>query len=271
MGPILRFPRKMALLLRVATACGASLWDRGRLWLCGFILYVCDVLPIQKNFTVSVYLNGRSANLQVSSFGDYTTLEEIFLERVYELPHGLSPEAIIDLGSNIGIGVAYFTLCYPQAQIWAFEPDPNNWQRLKNNVNNLHRVQIFNVAAAADSGTALFSADAHRGTSSGLFGEDMNQSVRVETWSLDYILEKIDRPQIDLVKFDIEGAEYGVFESFTGWDRVEVFSGELHQMDTQGTPEALCALFTANGFDVELKGDDERGVIHMLAIARCGE
>ena len=85
------------------------------------------------------------------------------------------------------------------------------------------------------------------GISSGLFGEDMNQSVRVETWSLDYILEKIDRPQIDLVKFDIEGAEYGVFESFTGWDRVEVFSGELHQMDTQGTPEALCALLPRMG------------------------
>lgn len=269
MGPILRFPRKMALLWRVAMGCGANLGDRRRLWFCGFVLYLCDVLPYQKKFTVSIHLNGRYANIQVSSFGDYTTLEEIFLDRVYELPKGFEPRTIVDLGSNIGIGVAYFALSYPQAHIWAFEPDPNNWQRLRINAVNLDQVQIFNVAAASDSGTALFTADNHRGTSSGLFGEDKSQSIQVETCSLDHILDKIDRPQIDLVKFDIEGSEYEVFESFTGWDRVYAFSGELHHMDAQRSPEGLCTLFRSKGFDVQTKSDNETGVIHMSAIARC--
>ena len=267
MGAISRFPKKMSLLFRVATSCGASRRDQFRLWVCGIVLYLCDLLPLQPKFNVKVHLSGREIELQVGSFGDYTTLEEIFIEQVYEIPDTFKPRAIVDLGSNIGIGIAYFALRYPQARIWAYEPDPNNWKRLQVNVSRLQQVQFAKVAVAAETGTAQFSTDRHRGTSSGLIREVNAQSVTVETQSLDRILENIGLPQIDLVKFDIEGAEYEVFESFTRWERVRAFSGELHKVEVPGAPEGLCALFKDRGYEVDTQRDRMTGIIHVLALA----
>ena len=257
----------MSLLYRVATGCGARRRDQFRLWFCGMVLYLCDLLPLQFKFSVKVHLSRNAIELQVGSFGDYTTLEEIFLERVYEIPDNFKPRAIVDLGSNIGIGIAYFALRHPQARIWAYEPDPNNWQRLQINVNRLQQVQFAKVAVAAKTGTAQLSTDRHRGTSSGLVQEVNAQSVTVETQSLDRILENIGLPQIDLVKFDIEGAEYEVFESFTRWERVRAFSGELHELEVPGAPERLCALFKNQGYKVDTQKDRVTGIIHVMALA----
>lgn len=62
----------------------------------------------------------------------------------------------------------------------------------------------------------------------------------VEACTLDEVIEKTGIETIDLVKFDIEGAECDVFQSFNGWGRVQVFVGEVHQ--TEKTDLLGCVL-----------------------------
>ena len=158
--------------------------------------------------------------------------------------------------------------------VFGYDPTPKSIAWVTKNMND-RQFKFFDFGIAKVSGKQSFYLPENKNFVSGsikpIKGVDKQNKVALQFKTLKAAMELNNHTQIDLLKMDIEGAEYGVFESFTGWDRVGVFSGELHQMDTQGTPEDLYALFTANGFDVKIKGDDERGVIHMLAIARCGE
>ncbi len=265
MGALLRFPSKMALLWHVSNRCGLHIYDKMRLLFFGFCLYVCDRVPINPVFQVVIHLNSRRRPVSLGSFGDYSTLKEVFIERVYELPESAPSKTIIDLGSNIGLAICYFSLRYPGAQIWGFEPDPSNWNRLRENAGAIDGVKMYNVAAAKSNGWANFSIDSHRGTSSGLTDQEKADAIRVETWTLDRVLDESACQEVDLVKFDIEGAEYDMFGAFQGWKRVNTFAGEIHRIDNGQQPEELCALFSSNGFEVRTAEDGESGVLHIIA------
>jgi FkbM family methyltransferase len=263
-GPLLRFPGKMQLLWLVATRCGRGI-DRWKLLISGFVLYLCDLLPIQPTFKVRLHWDELAKPIFIRSFGDFSTIKEIFIDQVYDLPIGVQPRTIIDLGSNIGLAMCYFSLRFPGVVIWGYEPDPSNWRQLERNSSALERVQTFPLAVSGQRGQALFSADSHRGTSSGLTSELGDGAIVVEACTLDEVIEKTGIETIDLVKFDIEGAEYDVFQSFNGWGRVQVFVGEVHQTEKTDLLGAFCDRFEEHGYSVQTEGNPETGVLHLLA------
>ena len=53
---------------------------------------------------------------------------------------------IIDVGANKGQFAAASKLVYPEASIICFEPDPNVFKRLKNNLKKYSRIQFWNYA-----------------------------------------------------------------------------------------------------------------------------
>ena len=204
--------------------------------------------------------------MQVTSLGDYSTLNEVFVEQVYTLEDGHAPLTIVDLGSNIGTTILYFKFHCPLARVWGYEPDPRNMEQLRTNAAALPGVTLYEVAAAGRCERATFSADAHRGTSSALVaGGQGPGSMAVRTWTLDRILDETGREQVDLVKFDIEGAEYELFAAFRGWERVRTFAGELHPCNPTGDADALCAIFSARGFAVRTRDVDQTGTLHVVA------
>lgn len=56
---------------------------------------------------------------------------KIFKRQIYNFQIDNPAPYIIDAGANIGLGVIYFKKLFPDAEIIAFEPDPNIFAVMK--------------------------------------------------------------------------------------------------------------------------------------------
>ncbi|WP_339880588.1 hypothetical protein [uncultured Algoriphagus sp.] len=65
------------------------------------------------------------------------TYKELFQDELYKFNPAISESGVIlDCGANMGLSVLYFSLHYPNHQIFAFEPEEAVFEILKENVHN---------------------------------------------------------------------------------------------------------------------------------------
>jgi FkbM family methyltransferase len=214
---------------------GATALDAGTLLSRGLVLFARDARGGGSDFEVTISRFGRHGNIWISSFSDYFTLWELFRADEYEraledLPVSRDPvRTVLDLGSNVGYSLQYFRMRFPEARIFGVEPDPANFEHLRRQAALAGNATAMPVAVAKHDGSVTFFVDPHRGQSSSMHRRQERQTeVRVEAYSLDSLVQTLALDRIDLLKFDIEGAEMEVFSAFTGWASVETFLGELH-------------------------------------------
>ena len=164
----------------------------------------------------------------VDDISDLHAVDEILLRRQYDHRLEEDPRTIVDLGSHIGISVGYFRLRYPDARIFAFEPNPVSFNKLRWVVSRMDGVVIRQAALSSSSGRAtLHTTD--RPLRASLEGSrESGRSDEVQTVTLDHAVREHELDRVDLLKIDIEGAELDVLSSFTHLDRVRTIVGELH-------------------------------------------
>lgn len=136
----------------------------------------------------------------------YIQCKDEFIHQIYHFDSERSDPLIIDGGSNMGMSILYFKRLYPAARIIGFEPDPNIFALLRENVsrNNLEGVTLIDAGLGKEKGTTTFVADSK---AAGQFSSDgRGISVRVDRLS-DYITEPVD-----FLKMNIEGQELPVLE-----------------------------------------------------------
>jgi len=125
-------------------------------------------------------------------------------------------DVVLDIGANIG----YFTLICASlvgktGKVFAFEPEPKNFEILKKNVteNGYDNVILENMALSNRKGIVdLYLSDEstgmHRIYSSKLTSD---KHIKVNVTTLDeYFQEQI--PNIAFIKLDVEGSEFGVLQ-----------------------------------------------------------
>lgn len=146
---------------------------------------------------------------------DYTSLKYLFHEIfVYGEYHygdkNFNPEIIYDCGANIGIASAYFKIMYPTVKIRAFEPNPIAFKLLQKNIeyNKFPNVFIHQLALSDNSEELeLFFTDENLVTGSiDINRNSYNSTVKVNSVKLSDFFKQ--EKKIDLVKLDVEGAEY---------------------------------------------------------------
>jgi len=114
---------------------------------------------------------------------------------------------ILDCGANIGISVLNYKRKFPNSQIIAFEPDPIIIPILKKNlkVNGASDVKIVEAAVWIKNGKSKFFCEGADGSKL-IHHTNSHSTIEVSTIDLkDYISQPID-----LIKMDIEGAEFDV-------------------------------------------------------------
>ena len=153
---------------------------------------------------------------------------------------------IADLGANTGIAVRFFAALYPSARIVAAEPDPGNAARLRANVRALHGVDVAEVAVAPERGTAPFFIAAE-GWASSLTAQASSRQVEVSCVRL---ADLLDGAKVDLLKVDIEGAEWPLLEAGDLQAASDCIVGEAH-FGGYGEHDLLRLL---DGFDVTVHG-----------------
>lgn len=141
----------------------------------------------------------------------YYLFNEIFCKCVYA---PIAIDTYFDLGSNIGLAVLWYKFFNPDLCVTAFEPDRNNYKYLRKNIkaNYLTDIRTYNIALSREKGTAEFYTiiDDVQNLDSGL---TLNQQFPYKRYLVK--TDKISRyihGVADLVKIDIEGAEYDVFD-----------------------------------------------------------
>ena len=134
---------------------------------------------------------------------------EIFQKQIYQFPAQTPAPRIIDCGANIGLSVIYFKRLHPESRITAFEPDPQIFSVLKENIRQCGYadVELVNKAVWTEAATLEFLPDGSDGGRMVQMSSD-RQRIQVPTVRLaDFLNEPID-----LLKIDIEGAETSVLQ-----------------------------------------------------------
>jgi FkbM family methyltransferase len=146
--------------------------------------------------------------------------KEIFVENSYKFISKSEFPVIIDCGANIGTSCIYFKTLYPQSKIIAFEADTQLAKILDSNLkkNNINDVRVIAKAVWIDNNGITFSSEGADGGSIQGSGE----KEKVDSIKFKDFLEKAGN--VDLLKIDIEGAEYDVIkdcqDSLTNVDNI---------------------------------------------------
>lgn len=222
---------KLIKILRTSFELGDGFFYKIKLILISILIPIKNRLGIKKFIAFNLKLKkfNKSFNVYIADGSDLAILEEIFIKDEYKKDFKFNPHIIFDLGSNIGLSVIYFKLKYPDAKIYAFEPDPNIFERLKKNTQQFNDVFCFNLAVSGKSGKEKFYIYPNSSMSSSLLKRLDNESfIEITTKSLDDVMDEENVQKIDLIKFDIEGSEYEVFKAFRNIKEVRSLLGELH-------------------------------------------
>jgi len=114
---------------------------------------------------------------------------------------------------------ALSTACATQAQIWAFEPSPENYRcaRITCLINDLKNVSLLNAGLGAQPDTLCMRVRDDRGRSLGGKSHlvetgqfDAQRDVEVDIVPIDSIVD--DKRQVSIVQLDVEGHEQAALQ-----------------------------------------------------------
>ena len=176
------------------------------------------------------FRNGNILGFTVTYFNHRTLFflyREIFARQCYLFHARTARPFILDCGANIGMAVLYFKWLYPDAEVWAFEPEPRAFLALQQNVarNHLADVRVHDIALwDADGELNLFVP----GIDAGSFAASVSPARRggtalnVRCARLSSFIER----EVDFLKLDVEGAELQVITDLAESGKLAL----IHQM-----------------------------------------
>lgn len=202
-------------------------------WLYILLVYFVFSRTLFKKFEEQEYiLNGRYRNKNIkyllNKLIDIAPLIEIYVFNEYEWDCGFEPKTVLDLGAHYGDTAIYYSAKYPNATIIAVEPEPENFLRLQKNAALYKNIIPVNCAVGlVNSSVTLFMGQNGLGNSIKRRRSDHGSVVVIQK-TIDTILKEQLIEMVDLIKFDIEGAEVELFKDGTIINKSRAFIGELH-------------------------------------------
>jgi FkbM family methyltransferase len=124
-----------------------------------------------------------------------------------------SGDVFVDIGANIGL---YSFLASRKVKesgkIFSFEPSVREYKRFLTGLmkNECENIIPYNMALSANNGQEIFSvSEYHTGLNKlGSELESVNSTIICPTFRFDFIFESMKISEINLVKLDVEGAEF---------------------------------------------------------------
>ena len=141
---------------------------------------------------------------------------------------------VLDIGANVGVTALYFSKIFPNASIYAFEPAPDNFAVLRENVANCGRIRAYNFAlGASDATLELYASDNpvnFGGYSLHATGSDTSKKISIPVRNVATVLAELSIGSVDVIKVDTEGAEWDILTAFpeSVLKNAQYITGELH-------------------------------------------
>lgn len=219
--------RNAQLALSVARL-GYGVGDRILLFL-GLIVVWLSAKLTRKTYQipVTIRVEGKRASIILTSFSDFLVLYEVFVLKEYDVTGDY--RTIVDVGANVGFSALYFAYKFPDAAVYAIEPDPITYKALLRNTRGIPTIIARNGALGAQTGVLPFYVYPGSSISSSLVRRLPDQTaIEVPVATLDDLMVEYGIDHIDLLKVDVEGAEVAVLTGLTHPERVNRFIGEIH-------------------------------------------
>jgi FkbM family methyltransferase len=172
---------------------------------------------------------------------DYIVFRAIFLFNEFKLPVKIDPKFIIDAGAYTGLSSLYFSSTYPNAKIFAIEPEDGNFEILKKHSEKL--ANIFAIKAGLWPKDAFLKIIDKKMEEWSFQIEEVSGSENydIKAVTINTLLKKSGFDRIDILKLDIEGSEKDLFSrGYDDWlDKVNIIIIELHDRKKNGCTETF--------------------------------
>lgn len=129
---------------------------------------------------------------------------------------------VFDVGAHVGAITDTYRRLFPQASIHAFEPFPEAFAALRDNVGGHPKTRCHQLALSDSVGTTAFNSNANWATNSLLatdtrgasfWGDgvlETRSTVEVKTTTVDAFCSEQRIGHVDILKLDVQGAEFNV-------------------------------------------------------------
>lgn len=143
---------------------------------------------------------------------DRGIIEEIYDIKTYENIKIESNNPILDLGGHIGLFALKFARLN-RGEVYTFEPSKESFNLLKKNVeiNHIKNVQAINAAVSDKAG--MLKLYLHKYSAANSILNKTNHWVNVKSIGLGDFIKQNKIKKIELIKIDVEGAEYKILKS----------------------------------------------------------
>jgi FkbM family methyltransferase len=185
---------------------------------------------------------------------EWPTLHERLVQKYRCLTENGRTPVVIDAGANIGLAAAWFAERFPQARIYAVEPEANNLLVLQRNAASFRNIVVL-PGAVWDEPRHLKILNPDAGAASFQLVESEGS---VRAFTIPEIIEG-HKTELLIVKVDIEGGEAALFRSNTAWCRIaNLLIVELHDWLYPGerSSQAFLKVAAELGADFVIRGEN---------------
>ena len=134
-------------------------------------------------------------------------------------------------------------------QIHCFEPEPENFKQLVDNLKDYKYFQPYNFAVSNKSGKRMLNIIPGKNTGLHSFFGEGSKTVEVNTVSLDDILNRVEK--VSLLKIDTEGAECEILFESKLLSKVDTIVGEYHFNHKDETLKKIVRFLESKNFKIE--------------------
>jgi len=192
----------------------------------------------------------------------YHTFHRVYLRDEYRVKQSENKrmECVIDLGANVG----YFStrMAAFAERVICCEPIKSNVEKIKMNRNGRKNIEIINKAVAGKKGLinmfkpSVNSWSCRYSMVFNVNSKSESEFESVECITLDELFEEYKINKCDLIKLDIEGAEYETLYNAGDHtlEKIKRIVGEYHHLDKENEAhniEALEKYLIQKGYRVE--------------------
>jgi FkbM family methyltransferase len=208
-------------------------------------------------------VNGQTCRIAAGqNAGAGSCYAEVVIEDCYEIfdyAKRANPKVIVDIGANLGVFSKLCTLLFPQANIFAYEPNPSALEWLAQNAAGT-RIQV--IASAVGQAAGMVNLDTSCDSTIGRITENGNLSVPCVA-----VADVAAGRQIDFLKMDCEGSEWSILQDRTLLERTKTCCLEYHLYDSHSLEELRGLIKKANHRVISvssIKEDGKFGVIRSV-------
>lgn len=237
------------------------------------IHYDFEKEPSFGGFSIEIYSNNRfiesknirlkTPNIQKHIIGIENNTEptffnynEFFIDKIYDsYLKNKNFDTVVDVGANVGMWIEYIRSVSKVNNVYAIEPNKIALNILRNSFND---IKIVDAALHTSDEKISFYTDNQNSTISSIDNHsNFSEKHEVEGLSIKTFLKNNNITKIDLIKIDIESAEYELLSSFDSEDFsvIDNMLIEYHFLGNKTIEDVfdLMELLKKNGYKTNLR------------------